>query len=168
MIKSFIKYIFQFLILVLLQVLVFNNIELWGYLNPYIYVLFLLLLPFETPRWLLLFNAFLLGLTVDIFSETPGMHTSATLLLAFLRPAVLTMYASRDGYETGSLPRVHYYGTVWFVKYTITLVFAHHFLLFMVEIFRIQDVFHILFRIILSTIFTSLIIVASQFFVFKD
>ncbi|MFZ4059415.1 MAG: rod shape-determining protein MreD, partial [Ferruginibacter sp.] len=67
----------RFFLLILLQVLVFNNMHLNGYINPYVYVLFILLLPFETPQWLLLISAFLLGFGVDLFSDTMGMHTAA-------------------------------------------------------------------------------------------
>jgi rod shape-determining protein MreD len=167
MIKSFLKNILQFIFLVLVQVLIFNNIELGGYLNPYVYVLFILLLPFDTPRWLLLIIGFMLGLSVDILSETMGMHTSATVLMAFLRPSVLSMFSPREGYEKGSLPRIHFYGIQWFVQYTLVLVFAHHAMLFLTEIFRIQDFFHILLRIILSTLFSVSIISLSQYFVFR-
>jgi hypothetical protein len=157
MIKSLIKNILLFIFLVLTQVLIFNNIELGGFLNPYVYVLFILLLPF----------GFGLGLTVDIFSETLGMHTAATVLMAYLRPAVLRTFSPREGYEAGSLPRVHYYGLQWFIQYTVVLVFAHHAMLFLTEMFRFQDIFAILLRIILSTLFSASIIVLSQFIVFK-
>jgi rod shape-determining protein MreD len=167
MIKSLIKNILLFFFIVLIQVLIFNNIELGGFLNPYIYVLFILLLPFNTPRWLLLITAFALGLSVDIFSETLGMHTAATVFMAYLRPAVLTMFSPREGYEAGQLPRIHYFGVQWFVQYTLVLVFAHHSLLFLTELFRFHDIFSVLLRIILSTLFSASIICLSQFFVFK-
>jgi rod shape-determining protein MreD len=167
MIKSLIKNILLFIFLVLTQVLIFNNIELGGFLNPYVYVLFILLLPFDIPGWFLLLVGFGLGLTVDIFSETLGMHTAATVLMAYLRPAVLRTFSPREGYEAGSLPRVHYYGLQWFIQYTVVLVFAHHAMLFLTEMFRFQDIFAILLRIILSTLFSASIIVLSQFIVFK-
>jgi len=67
MIKSFLTYFFLFVILIVTQLLVFNNIELSGYINPYVYVLFILLLPFDVPRVVLLLSAFLLGLCIDLF-----------------------------------------------------------------------------------------------------
>lgn len=167
MIKLLPKNIIRFVVLVLVQILIFNNIELGGYLNPYIYILFIILLPFETPNWLLLILGFTLGLTVDIFNETMGMHTAATTLMAYLRPMALSMFAPRDGYESGSFPRVHYYGMIWFFQYTFILVFAHHTLLFLTEMFRIQDLFHIIIRIILSSLFSVVLICMSQYFVFR-
>lgn len=86
MIRDLLKYTIMLVVLVLLQVLLLNNIQFSGYINPYMYVLFILLLPFETPRYLLLLLGFFLGLLVDIFSNTPGFHASATTFLAFCAP----------------------------------------------------------------------------------
>ncbi|HBH47981.1 MAG TPA: rod shape-determining protein MreD, partial [Bacteroidales bacterium] len=91
MIKRLPRNIIRFALVVLVQILIFNNIELGGYLNPYVYTLFILLLPFETPGWVVLISGFLLGFSVDIFSETLGMHTAATVFMAYLRPIALSM-----------------------------------------------------------------------------
>jgi len=159
--------IIRFIVLLLAQVLIFNNIEIGGYIIPYIYILFIILLPFETPAWITLFMGFTLGLLVDIFGETLGMHTSATVFAAFSRPYILSYFAPHDGYESGSLPRVFYYGLPWFIKYASIMVLSHHLFLFYVEMFKFQDFFATLLRVILSTLFTSLLIVLSQFFVFR-
>ena len=159
--------IIRFLALFLVQVLIFNNIEIGGYINPYIYILFIILLPFETPAWVTLSLAFLMGLLVDIFSETLGMHTSATVFMAFLRPYILSYFAPRDGYESGSYPRIFYYGLPWFIKYATLMVFTHHLFLFYVEMFKFQDFFATLLRVILSTLFSSILIIISQYFVFR-
>jgi rod shape-determining protein MreD len=167
MIKRLPRNIIRFALVVLVQILIFNNIELGGYLNPYVYTLFILLLPFETPGWVVLISGFLLGFSVDIFSETLGMHTAATVFMAYLRPIALSMVSPRDGYESGSFPRVYYYGFSWFVQYTLILVFAHHTVLFLTELFRFQDVFYVFLRIILSTLFSVLLISLSQYLVFR-
>ena len=138
MIKIFSRNIIRFLFLVFIQVLIFNNIQFSGLINPYIYVIFILLLPFKTPTWALLGLAFLLGISVDLFANTPGMHSTATVLMAFLRPYVLSIIAPRDGYETGTFPRLYYYGFFWFLKYAAILVTIHHLSLFYLEIFRLS------------------------------
>ena len=89
MIKLLPRYLINFILLVFLQVFILNNIQFSGYINPYIYVLFILILPFEIPSWFLIIIAFFLGLTIDLFSHTVGMHSSATVFMAFLRPYVL-------------------------------------------------------------------------------
>ena len=167
MINLFARNAGRFIILVLFQVLVLNNIQFSGFVNPFMYVLFILLLPFETPRWVLLVSGFLLGLSIDIFSNTLGLHASATLVMAFLRPYVLRVISPRDGYETGTYPRVFYYGISWFLNYAIILVFAHHLFLFYLEVFRFSEFFRTLLRVILSSSFSILIILLSQYIVFR-
>ena len=167
MIKIVSRNIIRFLFLVFIQVLVFNNIQVSGLINPYVYVIFILLLPFETPNWALLVLAFLLGISVDLFANTPGMHSTATVLMAFLRPYVLSVIAPRDGYETGTFPRIYYYGFTWFLKYAVILVTIHHLVLFYLEVFRFADFFMTFFRSVLSAIFSITFIVLSQYFIFR-
>jgi rod shape-determining protein MreD len=167
MIRPFVNSVFLFILLVILQVFVFNTIQFSNLINPYIYVIYILLLPFETPGWILLVSSFLLGFSVDTFSNTLGFHAAACTFMAVLRPSILNSFAPRDGYEPGTLPRLSYYGFTWFLKYTLLLVFAHHVVLFYLEIFRFSDFFSTLSRVILSTLFTSALIVLSQFFVFR-
>ena len=167
MIKLVSRNIIRFAILVLVQILILNNIQISGYLVPNFYILFILLLPFETPRWLLLLMAFALGVSVDLFSHTLGMHAAATVFMAFLRPWVLEMSAPRDGYETGTFPRVYYYGFQWFFRYTVILVLAHHFVLFYIEVFRFSEFFSTLLRVLLSSLFSVIIILISQYFVYR-
>jgi len=168
MIKGFSKYLLQFVVLILVQLLVFNNIEFSGYINPYIYVLFVLLLPFDVPKALLLISSFLLGLVIDLFMGTPGVHSTATVFMAFSRPFVLTLFSPREGYQTGTYPRMAQFGIEWFVKYTVTLVLLHHFALFYLEVFTLSHFFSTFFRALLSSLLTALIIILSQFFIFRQ
>ena len=167
MIRILSRNIFRFLVLVCIQVLILNNIQFSGYINPFMYVLFILLLPFETPYWLLLTSAFILGLSIDVFSDTFGLHSSATVFMAFLRPYVLYAIAPRDKYEPGTYPRLHYYGFNWFMKYSTILIFAHHLFLFYIEIFRFSDFFSTFLRVGLSSVFSIFLVVLSQYLVFR-
>ncbi|HAF30157.1 MAG TPA: rod shape-determining protein MreD [Bacteroidales bacterium] len=168
MIKLFPRYLGSFILLVFVQVFILNNIQFSGYINPYIYVMFILVLPFETPNWLLLIFAFILGLTVDLFSSTVGMHSSATVFMAFLRPYVLKVISPRDGYESETLPQLRYYGISWFIRYSTILIVAHHLILFYIEVFRFSDFFATFVRVILSSIFTIILVLISQYFYRKD
>jgi rod shape-determining protein MreD len=167
MIKSFITYLFLFGILIVTQLLVFNNIELSGYINPYVYVLFILLLPFDVPNIVLLLSAFILGLFIDLFMGTPGVHSSATVLMAFTRPAVLTIFSPREGYQTGTQPRMTQFGLEWFIKYTVLLVLIHHFTLFYLEVFTFHNFFSTFLRALSSSLLTSVILIFSQYFIFR-
>jgi len=167
MIRIYLRNILRFFTVLLIQVLLLDNIQMGGYLSPYFYVIFIILLPFETPKWLLLSLAFLLGLSVDLFNGTPGMHAAASVFMAFLRPFILKNFSPRDGYEAGTFPRVYFYGIEWFAKYAIILVLSHHLFLFFVETFRFSDIFFTMGRTILNTILTSVLIVLSQFFIYR-
>jgi len=167
MLRLFARNIVRFFVVVLIQVLVLDNINLSGYMNPLFYIVFILLMPFETPKWLILAGGFLLGLSVDLFSNTLGMHTAATVFMAFIRPMVLSIFAPRDGYETDNFPRIHYYGFNWFLSYTLVLTLLHHLLLFYIEVFHFHEFFSTLLRAISSTALTVSIIILSQFFIFR-
>jgi len=162
MIKEIYKNIGAFIFLVLLQVLILNNIEFSGFINPYLYILFILLLPFDTPKWALLLTAFFLGLSIDIFSDTLGMHSFASVLIAYMRPNVLKIFAPRDGYDTTMRPGLKSFGMEWLVKYSLIMVLIHHFILFYIETFKFELFFSTLLRVILSTIFTIILIILSQ------
>ncbi len=167
MIRELGKYLLIFIVLIAAQLLVFNNIDFSGYINPYVYVLFVLLLPFKTPKLVILVSSFMLGLIIDLFMGTPGVHSTATVLMAFSRPGVMAMYSPREGYQTGTYPRLEQFGIEWFVKYTVTLVLLHHFALFYLEVFTLHHFFSTFLRALLSTILTSLLIIFSQFFIFR-
>ena len=162
-----IRNIVRFLVVILFQVLVMHNVMINGYMIPQIYLLFILLMPFETPRWAQLVSGFLLGMGIDLFLNTPGMHTFATVAVAFARPYLLNLLAPRDGYEPDSFPRIHYYGFLWFLKYTLIIVLLHHFVLFYLEVFHLKDFLSTLLRVILSAILSTSTIVLSQYFVFR-
>lgn len=159
--------IIRFIIVVLIQGLILNNIQLSGFINPYFYILFVILLPFETPKWLLLLSAFFLGLSVDAFTNTAGMHASASVFLAFARPYILQLQAPRDGYDSGTTPSVADYGIPWFLKYTFFATFLHHIFLFYVESFTFSDFFGTFARVLFSTFFSLLLILISQLFTYK-
>ncbi|MBA3705814.1 MAG: rod shape-determining protein MreD [Bacteroidetes bacterium] len=163
MLSEVIRNIFRFILLILVQVLVIKNIELGRFINPFIYVLFIIILPFETPKWLLLLVAFVFGITIDMFYDTAGMHAAATVFMAYIRPGVLKLFSPRDGYEFGTQPTIQYLGVPWFLSYSGILIFLHHLFLFYIEIFRLNEFFSTFFRVIVSSIFTILLVVLSQY-----
>jgi rod shape-determining protein MreD len=164
MINSVLRFGLLAVVLVLLQVLLFNNIQFSGYVNPYVYIMFILLLPVEIPAWLLLLLSFALGLVIDFFSGTPGMHSSSTVLAGFVRPYILRIISPRDGYESRSEPSMVNYGFRWFLTYTVLVVLVHHTALFYLEVFRFSDFFRTLLRVLLSSLFTVTFIMIIEFY----
>lgn len=163
MVNVILRNIIRFLVLIFVQVLVIKNIELGRFINPFIYVLFIIVLPFETPKWLLLLSAFVLGITIDMFYNTAGMHAAAAVFMAYMRPGVLKLFSPRDGYEFGTQPTIQYLGVPWFLSYSGILILFHHLVLFYIEAFRFSEFFSTFFRVIISSIFTLLLVVVSQY-----
>jgi rod shape-determining protein MreD len=167
MVINFFHHFLRFIVAAGLQVFVLNNLEISGLINPFFYVVFLLLLPFDTSKGLLIFLAFLLGITIDIFSQTLGIHAGASVLLAFLRPYVLEFLLPRENMEPNTSPSLHVLGFPDFIKYVLILVLFHHLFLFFIEVFRFSDSIFTLLRTFISTVFSSLLIVISQLIIFK-
>lgn len=158
-----IQNIFSFVILVLVQVLALNNIQFLGFINPYIYILFILSLPVKFPRWLSLILAFILGLTIDTFSNTIGMHTFATVLIAFFRNGIIKLFTS---IEEGSnpVPSFYSFGVGAYIKYVVFMVLLHHSSLFFLEAFSFHNFWMTLLRILLSSFVTVLLILGIRSF----
>ncbi|MBR4619801.1 MAG: rod shape-determining protein MreD [Salinivirgaceae bacterium] len=153
----------MFVVLVLLQVGVLNQVQLGGFINPYIYILFIILLPVGTPGWLTLVLSFVLGISIDMFCNSPGIHTSATVFAGFVRPYLLSSLMPRETVEPTDTPNIRLFGTGWFLKYCLVMVIVHHVSLFMVEAFKFSSLHLILWRALLSIVFTMILIVLSQF-----
>ncbi len=168
MINQVVSNFIRFLALVLVQVLILNNVQLNGYLNPFMYVLFIMLLPFETPGWVLLVASFGIGITVDMFSNTLGMHAAASVFLGYVRPRIIKFISPRDGYESEAVPSLKHMGLRWFLSYTIIMVLLHHFVLFFIEAFSFGEFFGTMLRVILSSSLTVVLILISQYLFIRN
>jgi len=165
MINSFSKYLVTFLIYVLvIQVMIINSINFGYYINPYIYILFLIILPIEISGWLLLILSFLTGLTIDMFQNCLGIHASVSVFLGVMRPLILKSIAPRNGYEPGDLPIPSQHGFLWFFKYTVICTIVHHLFLFFIESFSLNNLWAILLKTIISIVFTIVFIMLIRLF----
>lgn len=162
-----IKNIVRFFLLIALQVLLFNNIQFSGYVNPYVYVLFILSLPFNTPRWVVLVLSFLIGIIIDMFSDSGGIHAAASTFMGYSRWFILAAIKPRDDYDDTKTPSIKDMGFAWFITYASILTVLHHFVYFYMEVFRFSEIFSVLLRVVLSSIFSLLLIVISQYFFSK-
>ncbi len=148
----------------LLQIILFNNIQFSGYINPYVYVMFIIVLPIGLPTWAVLLLSFFTGLTVDTFSGTLGVHTFACVMAGFLRPQLLALNITHEAYNPAYAPSIKNNGFRWFLVFTLMMVFIHHLSLFYVEVFRFTGFFRTLLRVLLSTLFTTFFIVLFDLF----
>ena len=161
MIITYIHRIGWFIGLVLLQVLILNSVHIAGYATPFLYIYFILKFSSGTSRNELMLWAFFFGLTIDIFSDTPGMNAAATLLLAFLRPTFLRLFVPRDTLDT-LVPAVRTMGISPFLKYLVASVLVHHGMLLTLEFFSFVHIGALLLRIVTSTLLTVACIMAVE------
>lgn len=148
---------------VLLQVLILNRIDFLGSINAFLYIIFIICLPVDTKKTVVLFTAMLMGLSVDILSGTPGLHASACLWLAFARHFTLRYMSPREGFEFGAVPGVNDMGFIWFLSYAAILTFLHHLFLFLLEVFRFSELGATLWRTFSSSILTLALIILFQY-----
>ena len=167
MIGLLFKYAVMFVSLVLAQVLIFSQVQFGGFFNPYVYILFIILMPLSAPRYLVLILAFVMGFIIDIFSNTLGVHSAATVFIAYMRPLVIRIISNRED-DKSDYPGLHQNKLIWFVSYVAIMVLLHHLILFYLEVYTFANFFNTLFRVVLSSIFSIIIIVLSQFLVFRD
>jgi len=163
---SLVRYAFYFALYILVQVLILNNILFLGFVNPYLYILFIITLPSTVTKDATLLIAFALGIIIDIFSGTPGFNALATLSVAYIKPFFQKAFGPREEHDF-LVPSFKTYGPGMFLQYCACLVLIHHLLFFIVEsasLFRIGDV---IFKTICSAVFTMLIVVCIEFFKVK-
>lgn len=157
----------RFVVLVFLQVFLLKNITLYNLSTPYLYILFILLLPFETPNVLLFALSFLIGITIDAFYDTPGLHAASCVLLAFVRILFISITVQKDGFDNEPEPTLSNMGIRWFFTYALILTLFHHFFLFNLEVFRLSEIPYTLSRFVLSSIFTVFLMLLTGFLFFR-
>ncbi len=168
MISEIGKNIVRFVVLLFLQVLIVKNIQLGRYFIFFPYVLFIMLLPFNTNKPLVLLISFIFGLCIDLFYDTQGMHASACVFLGLIRGFVLKLLSPREGYEENHKPTLAYMGTAWFISYALLLIFSHHLVLFYLEAFTFREFFRTLLRVLCSTLSTFAFVYMLQFLFYRS
>ena len=122
--------IISFILYVLAQVLLVKNLVLFNVSFCMVYVAFILLLPLETSKILMLLIGFVTGLTMDVFYDSLGVNTAACVFVAYVRPFWLNTITPRGGYEDVDKPILKQLGLPWFFTFAVPLIFVHHFVLF--------------------------------------
>ncbi|HEY9178911.1 MAG TPA: rod shape-determining protein MreD [Flavipsychrobacter sp.] len=166
---TLIKNIIRFIVILLVQVLILNKVTLQWWAQPsgfpvfipYLYPLFILLLPFETPVVLLLLAGFLCGFSVDAFMNTAGIHAFATVLIAYFRINVLNALMPKNLTEyAGQTPSVKNMGWLPFIVYVSFLIVLHHAAFFTIELWSLSNIGYLLLKIFASASTSVLLIIA--------
>lgn len=145
----------RFILLLFFQVILFDQIGFLKYINPYPYILFIILYPVNGNKSGLIFASFLLGLMMDMFSDSGGVHASACVTLAYFRPAFFK-FSFGLSYEYQTV-KINDRLTPERFSFLLISVLTHHLVLFILEIFKFSFVFDILLRTLLSSLFTLLL-----------
>lgn len=145
----------RFILLLAAQILVFNNVNFLGYINPYPYILFIILYPVNGNKSGLLVTSFLLGIIMDMFCNSGGVHAASSLALAYFRPFVFK-FSFGLSYEYQTVKLNDSLSPERF-SFILISVIIHHFALFLLEVFRLNFIWDILLKTLFSTIFTTII-----------
>lgn len=145
----------RFILLLMMQIAIFNKMDFFGYINPYPYILFILLYPVNGNKYGLLFSSFLLGIIMDMFCNSGGVHATAAISLAALRPTFFK-FSFGVSYEYQTI-KINDKITPERFSFIAISVLSHHFILFLLEAFRFSFFLEVLLRTFFSTIFTIVI-----------
>lgn len=157
----YINHFLWFLGLIGLQVFILNNTHFLGVFLPIVYIYALLRWPPDTSPALVILLGFLLGLSVDVLINTPGLNASATTLIAFLRYPTLRLFVSKEDLGSKIIGETTLAnGAFW--KYTVLLVFIHHATLLILEAFSFSNIFLLILKIPVCTLLTLVFIFAFE------
>lgn len=163
MINNILRGLFYFLVFVAIQIWVLNNIHFLRIATPFLYLYFIVKLPVGASQAQVVFFSFLAGLTIDMFTNTPGMHAAACTLVGFIREPLIRFYMGKDLPE-GIYPSYKTFGFGGFFRYVLTLVVIHHLALFLLESLTFFDPLFLALRIAASTVMTTLLICTVEAF----
>jgi rod shape-determining protein MreD len=145
----------RFILLLAAQIIIFNKFDFLGYINPFPYILFIILYPVNGNKYGLLAASFFLGLTMDLFCNSGGVHAAACLMLAYFRPSIFK-FSFGLSYEYQTV-RLNDTLTPERFSFILLAVIIHHLTLFVLEVFTFEYLWDIILRTIVSTLFTILI-----------
>jgi rod shape-determining protein MreD len=147
--------IFRFILLLAIQIVVFNNMNFYGFISPFPYILFIILYPVNGNKTSLIISSFVLGLLLDMFTNSGGVHATACLILAYFRPYIFKFsFGLSYEYQTVKLNDVV---TPERFSFLLIATLLHHIILFTLEAFEFSFIFDVLIRTLLSTAFTLLL-----------
>lgn len=153
----------SFVIYLFAQVILFKNAVLFNSAFCFLYIAFLLLLPVETNPMFLMIAGFGMGLFIDMFYDSAGMHAFACVGVMYLRNFWLARVTPQGGYDNGATPGIALGGLQWFIIYAVPLIFVHHALLFFIEAGGVQYFWFTVMKVFFSTVYTMVTVLIVQY-----
>ncbi len=152
------KQIGRYIVVMLLQVLLFDQLQLLGVCHPYIYILCLMMMPITLPHSADMFIGAAVGLVMDVFCNSLGIHTASCIFLMFIRPYLLGAIVN-DKDRLNEQISLHTLGMDGLMKYTVILVVIHHMMVFLLAAWSWSHIGFVLIETIVSSIVTVFIII---------
>ena len=162
--SDLLKNIIRFILFILVQVLVLNKIpSLHRFITPYLYFLFILWLPFKTPRLSMTLIGFLFGLSLDFFVQTPGLHAAACTMIAYLRSFLIMLLMPKETLEISyAEPSITSMGFMPYATYVLVLTFVHHSYVVFLEWLQFPNILHFLGKVFATTGISLLLITITE------
>ena len=159
-------FLFLFIFLVLLQVFVLSNINFLGYINPYVYISFVFFFPLKENRFPFLTYSFLLGLCIDFFLDSGGIHAFSTLFIGYIRLFYVHLFFRKSVVDFPFFKlALESFGKVF--NFVVTLTVIHHFMLFSFTNFSFQNMLEVVLNTLFSSIFTLLLFFTGSYIFIK-
>ena len=152
-----------FFVYLFFQVIILKNAVLFHTAFCFLYVAYLLLLPVETNPLFLMATAFVMGVFIDMFYDSLGLHALSCVLIMYLRNVWLARLTPQGGYDNSAVPAVAASGLQWFLTYSIPMVLLHHSVLFFTEAGGFQYFWFTLWKVLCSTVYTTIVILIVQY-----
>lgn len=161
------KNIIRFIFIMFIQIFVLNKIPpLHQFIVPYFYYVFILWLPFNLGRTALLFISFAVGMVVDLFFKTPGLHAAACVLIAYVRPSLINLLLPKESTDWGNEePSKKTMGPVPYGTYIIILTFLHHFYLILLEWMQFGSFLYFIGKLVATSLVSLLLILIADLFI---
>ena len=160
------KQLGRYVVVMILQVLLFNQLQLWGVCHPYIYILCLLMMPITLPHSVDMLIGAVIGLVMDIFCNSLGIHTAACILLMFIRPYLIGAFVN-DKDRLNEQISSRSIGMEAMIKYIVILVLVHHLIVFVLAAWSWQHIGFVLFETLISGILTTAIIIGYNSLIYR-
>ena len=156
-----------FILFVTIQVTLFKNLALFDRAFCFVYLGFLLFLPFDTDNLALLVMGFVTGIIVDVFYDSLGVHAAASVFVAFLRPGWVTLITPQGGYDEGASPSISRNGLFWYLRYVIPLILVHQLAIFYLEAGGFSLFFFTLVKALSSSLLTFVVLLLVQLLFYR-
>lgn len=155
---DWIKQIGRFIVVMVLQILLFNQLQLWGVCHPYVYVLCLLMMPITLPHSVDMVIGAVVGLLMDVCCNSLGIHTASCILVMFLRPYLIAAFVNEKERLTEQIS-IRTIGFEAFIKYAVLIVMIHHLAVFMLAAWSWSHIGFVLAETVVSSMMTLLLII---------